>query len=114
MLQKLLFDLPNMKVVVRSGRNVNKTAYNYRVSYKHMESHMLGRKNTDELLEMFELAKLYSQPLASPYKYVCDWFRKQFPDYKDPITSVGITELEQKIVDLPDPNDYTKKESLTA
>ena len=38
--------------------------------------------NADELLEVFKTVQSLSQACASPYKYVCDWFKAQFPNYK--------------------------------
>ena len=47
-----------------------------------MEKHIRANDNADELLDVFETVKALSAPLASPYKYVSDWFKIQFPDYK--------------------------------
>ena len=37
------------------------------------------------LLVAFEMAKIKSKVVASPYAYVVDWFRAQFPNYKDAV-----------------------------
>ena len=40
-------------------------------------------QNTDKLLAQFEVVKECSKQQPSPYKFVLDWFKKQFPKYKE-------------------------------
>ena len=47
-----------------------------------MEKHIRAYDNAAELLDVFETVKALSLATASPYKYVCDWFKIQFPNYK--------------------------------
>ena len=108
LLQNLKADFPMMKVIIKSGRKVDKAVYNKRLSYKNIEEHIKAYGNS-ELLERFELAIQLSKPLASPYKYVCDWFNAQFPDYRDTVTSIEKVYGEVELVDLPDLNNYEKK-----
>lgn len=71
-----------MTEVIVSGRECDKTKTNTRLTYENMEKHIRAYDNADELLEVFETVKALSQACASPYKYVCDWFKAQFPNYK--------------------------------
>lgn len=97
-----------MVTVVKSGRKVDYSMYNKRLSYKNIEEHIKAYGNND-LLERFESVKELSKPLASPYKYVCDWFNAQFPDYDNAISSVKNVYSDIELVDLPDIDDYDKK-----
>lgn len=49
---------------------------------------------------------LLTPEAASPYKYVRDWFEKQFPDYRDVNASLSKCDYAVKLVKLPDTNDY--------
>ena len=78
----ILADFPNLKVIRKAGRTVTTTRPNKRLTYENMESHIKAYENADTLMDTFETVKTLSAPLASPYKYVSDWFKIQFPDYK--------------------------------
>ncbi len=108
LLQNIKADFPMMTTIVKSGRKVDKAVYNKRLSYKNIEEHIKAYGNT-ELLERFELAIQLSKPLASPYKYVCDWFNAQFPDYRNTVASLEKVYGEVELVDLPELNNYEKK-----
>ena len=82
LLKNIRSDFPGMKEVVVSGRVQTTAKANHRLTYENMEKHIRVYENADELLEVFETVKAASVALASPYKYVCDWFKAQFPDYK--------------------------------
>ena len=49
-----------------------------------------------------------SKPLASPYKYVCDWFEAQFPDFRD---CPDLKNAEANVVDAPDTGNYELKQA---
>ena len=40
-------------------------------------------QNADELLAQFKVVKECSKQQPSPYKFVLDWFKAQFPKYKE-------------------------------
>ena len=40
-------------------------------------------QNADELLAQFKVVQECSKQQPSPYKFVLDWFKKQFPKYKE-------------------------------
>lgn len=82
LLKNIRSDFPGMKEVVVSGRVQTTAKANHRLTYEHMKQHIEVYENAEELLGVFETVKAASVALASPYKYVCDWFKAQFPDYK--------------------------------
>ena len=102
-------DFPGMAEVVISGREQLSAKTNHRLTYENMEKYIRVHENADELLEVFATVKAASAPLASPYKYVCDWFKAQFPNYKKsvvfkdgsltvaPIKAPEIIEYKQKL-----------------
>ena len=73
-----------------------------------MESHIKAYENADSLMDTFETVKTLSAPLASPYKYVSDWFKAQFPDYKNAVVfnDGKLTVVPQK---APDTKEYKQK-----
>ena len=54
-----------------------------------------------------------SAPLASPYKYVCDWFKAQFPDYKE-IPTFETNNIVIPLVSEPNTDNYKQKEQKEA
>lgn len=101
-------DFPGMKEVVVSGRECDKAKPNHRLTYKHMEEYIEVYENADELKDVFDTVKATSIVLANPYKYVSDWFKAQFPDYKK-----GIVFSDGKLtlapVKKPDIIEYKQK-----
>ena len=85
LLKDIRTDFPGMKEVIVSGRECDKAKPNHRLTYENMEKHIRVYENAEELLEVFETVKAASVALASPYKYVADWFKAQFPNYKNAV-----------------------------
>ena len=104
----ILADFPDLKVIRKAGRTVTSTRPNKRLTYENMESHIKAYENADSLMDTFETVKTLSAPLASPYKYVCDWFKAQFPDYKKAVmlNDGKLTVVPQK---APDIQEYKQK-----
>ena len=75
-------DFPGMAEVVMSGREQKSPRPNTRLTYENMEKFIEVQEDSETLLEVFETVKAASQASKSPYKYVCDWFKAQFPDYQ--------------------------------
>ena len=101
-------DFPGMAEVVVSGRDKKTPHPNTRLTYENMEIHINAYENANDLLEVFETVKALSKVCTSPYKYVCDWFEAQFPDYK----SVPIFhDNKLTVLPLPAPSvkEYKKK-----
>lgn len=107
LVKEILKDFPSLTVVVKAGRDVKTTNKNKRLTYENMEKHISCYPNAEELLVAFEMAKIKSKVVASPYAYVVDWFRAQFPNYKD--GKACVTASTAEIVPLPDVEDYKKK-----
>ena len=78
----ILTDFPNLKVIVKAGREITTTRPTKRLTYDNMETYMSSFENADDLLDRFAIVQKRSKALASPYKYVRDWFQAQFPAYK--------------------------------
>ena len=108
-IRNIRHDFPGMIEVIVSGRECDKTKPNSRLTYENMEKHIRAYDNADELLEVFETVKGLSQACASPYKYVADWFKAQFPDYNKavvfdkgtlsvaPVKAPAVIEYKQKL-----------------
>ena len=106
--KEIMTDFPQLQLIVKSGRVQTKPRYNKSFSYANMEKFISTFDNADELEQRFKLVQEKSKILASPYKYVCDWFKAQFPDYKEiPDT---LTKRERTIASAaPDVAKYPKK-----
>ena len=85
LMKKIRTDFPGMKELIVSGREQTKARANSRLTYENMETYIGVYENAEELLEVFTTVKAASTALANPYKYVSDWFKAQFPDYKKPL-----------------------------
>jgi hypothetical protein len=101
-------DFPGMKEVIVSGRVQTTAKANHRLTYKNMEKHIMVYENADELLEVFATVKAASVAVASPYKYVADWFKAQFPNYKDAVV-FNDGKLTVAPVKKPDIIEYKQK-----
>jgi len=112
LLKAIKEDFPAITLVVEAGRKVTTTQKNKRLTYENMLRHMNSYKNADELVEMFEIVKELSMPLASPYKYVCDWFNTQFPNYKNCMLSLEATGNMLPVASAPNLANYAKKETI--
>ncbi len=101
-------DFPGMTEVIVSGREQTTTQTNTRLTYENMEKHIRAYDNAEDLLDVFETVKALSQATASPYKYVCDWFKLQFPNYKKaPVFKDG--KLTVAPVEAPKVIEYKQK-----
>ena len=109
LVKQILNDFPSLTVVVKAGREVKTTRPNKRLTYENMEKHIWCYPNAEELLVAFEMAKIKSKVVASPYAYVVDWFRAQFPNYKD--GKACVTASTAEIVPPPDTSTYKQKEN---
>ena len=109
LMKQIRADFPGMTEVIVSGRVQTSAKANHRLTYGNMEKYIRVYENADELLEVFKTVKAASVALACPYKYVADWFKAQFPNYKDavvfndgklavvPVKTPDIVEYKQKL-----------------
>ena len=81
--KQLRADFPSMTIIRKTRRTSKKARPNKNLTYKHMEQYMSVFKNADELLAQFDAVKRCSLGQSNPYMYVLDWFKKQFPKYKE-------------------------------
>ncbi|OUO33235.1 hypothetical protein [Flavonifractor sp. An306] len=80
---QLRADFPSLTIIRKTRRASKKARPNKNLTYKHMEQYMSVFKNADELLAQFDAVKRCSLGQSNPYMYVLDWFKKQFPKYKE-------------------------------
>lgn len=111
-MKDILADFPQLKVIVEAGRKITTTRKTKRLKYENMKIYIEQFDNADELKAMFEKVQLMSKPLASPYKYVQDWFKAQFPNYKE-CPKPGKVDQKVAVVDAPDTNNYKAKDEKT-
>lgn len=101
-------DFPGMTEIVVSGREKKSPHPNTRFTYDNMEAHIRAYENADDLLEVFETVKALSKVCSSPYKYVCDWFELQFPNYKT-VPTFKDNKLSITPIPAPSVKEYKKK-----
>lgn len=109
-IRNIRHDFPGMAEIVVSGRERKSAAANTRLTYPNMEAHINAYENADELLEVFKTVKALSKACASPYKYVSDWFKAQFPDYKQSVVFENGT-LKVAPISTPSVIEYKQKAS---
>ena len=109
-MKAILADFPQLKVIVEAGRKITTTRKTKRLTYDNMKTYIEQFDNAEELKAMFEKVQLMSKPLASPYKYVQDWFKAQFPNYKECPTP-GKVNHKVSVVDAPDTSNYKPKDN---
>lgn len=110
LVKKILKDFPTLTVIVKAGREVKTPNKNKRLTYDNMKKHIKAYENAEELLNVFETVQALSQSTASPYKYVCDWFKEQFPDYQKTLTFKD-GELTALPVKAPNVKEYKVKKA---
>ena len=113
LIKRIREDFPGMKEVVVSGRECDKAKPNHRLTYENMETYIRVYENAQELLEVFKSVKAMSKAAVSPYKYVSDWFKMQFPDYKS-IPTYENGKLDAAVIEPPKVEEYTAKLSDAA
>lgn len=83
LLQSVKKDFPNIHISIQKGREQTTPRYNKRLTYANMETYIKCHENSEVILSRFETVKEMSKTMRSPYKYVCDWFFEQFPDFHE-------------------------------
>lgn len=108
--KEILNDFPQLRVIVKAGRTITSTRPTKRLTYENMDSYIGCYENRDELKTAFTIVRQKSKLVASPYKYVRDWFEAQFPDYRNAIDS-GVEQSAVLLVAIPDMTKYKAKET---
>ena len=111
--KEILNDFPQLRVIVKAGRTITSTRPTKRLTYENMDSYIGCYENRDELKTAFTIVRQKSKLVASPYKYVRDWFEAQFPDYRNAIDS-GVEQSAVLLVAIPDMTKYKAKETAAA
>lgn len=106
----ILADFPGLKVICKAGRTITTTRPTKRLTYDNMEIYMGCFENSDVLQRRFDVVKRRSKILASPYKYVRDWFEAQFPDYQES-TVFAEEKPAVVLVPIPDTSLYKQKDN---
>ncbi|MBR6405897.1 MAG: hypothetical protein IKS18_06880 [Lachnospiraceae bacterium] len=101
-------DFPQLKEVVKAGRDVKKPNKNKNLKYDKMRCYIMS--TSKDLLDVFEKVKEVSKVQKNPYKYVVDWFEKQFPDYRRSSMFVVTTDETKKKNVYADNHNTTKNE----
>ncbi len=109
-LKEILEDFPHLSVVVKAGRTITTARPTKRLTYENMATFIDCHENRDELRAVFAVVRQRSKVLASPYKYVRDWFEAQFPNYRS-YTSSDQTQEQVVMVAIPDVVQYKMKEN---
>ena len=73
--------LPDLKISYKT--HIGKPHPYKGLTNKRMESYIKLHENADELMETFEAVKAIAETQMNPHNFVCKWFLKQFPDYKE-------------------------------
>ena len=81
LLKNIRNDFPGMAEVVVSGREQTAPRHNHRLTYTNMEQYIGACSDSKALMAEFTTVKAQSKASASPYKYVCNWFTTNFPNY---------------------------------
>ena len=108
--KEILADFPHLKVVVKAGRTITTTRPTKRLTYENMEAYIDCYENRDELRTSFAIVRQKSKLVASPYKYVRDWFEAQFPNYRNAIDS-DQQNAAVLVVAIPDVTKYKIKDA---
>ena len=74
---------PNAKMEIRTvKKNTQSDKYCKNLTYKNMREH-IETYNDEELMKEFERVLVRSKVQVNPYKYVVNWFKATFPNYKE-------------------------------
>ena len=87
--------IPDLKISYRTHSGV---PHPYRgLTNKRMETYIKEHKNADDLMVAFKAVKKIAEAQMNPHNYVCKWFLRQFPDYRE----IPKIDKDGKIVAVP-------------
>lgn len=93
---------PDLKIAYYTRKSSSSKPYGG-LTYKKMEDYIRLYENANELLKMFCLIKAISQIQKNKFKYVYNWFIRQFPDY-DKMPEIINGKLYTPLIDVPEVN----------
>lgn len=80
---KLRKDFPDYSFVTKSGRTQKTPKSGRRLTYENMKKYIRSLPDSKKGIERFENVVEQSKAAKSPYKFVADWFKVEYPHYKD-------------------------------
>lgn len=80
--KRALEDFPNLTVITKAGREITTPRKTNRLTYANMRAYISVQESGEAYLRVLDRVITESKVSKSPYKYVRDWFEKQFPDYR--------------------------------
>lgn len=93
-----------VKLVVDSKRK--RTNENKNLTFENMVIYMNNQKNSSDYLKAFEKVKQCSRVQTNPTKYILDWFKATFPNYKETLKVIvdekNANEEKDNVVEMAD------------
>lgn len=91
------FRMENMGISIQK-KSINAERSHTGIKYSDMERYMGLCRNADKYIKTYQTIRTLSKGQPSPYKYVRNWFDKQFPHYSEQ----PIIDNEGFVVENPD------------
>ena len=101
-------EYPDFTVISASAREKKSARPDKGLSFEKMEAYISTYQNSEELLKIFKIVKARARATASSKKYVTDWFKAQFPNYKSAIVT-DPSKLIVMPIAIPDTANYKPK-----
>ena len=91
-----------IQLVVDSKKK--RTNENKNLTYENMVLYMGTLENKEAYLKTFEIVKIHSKLQPNPSKFVLDWFKATFPNYKEAMKVIvdEKKEIENNLVEMAD------------
>ena len=93
-----------VKLVVDSKRK--RTNENKNLTFENMVIYMNNQNNSSDYLKAFEKVKQCSRVQTNPTKYILDWFKATFPNYKETlkvsVDEKNANEEKDNVVEMAD------------
>lgn len=102
---------PDLRIAYRT-RKPSRSANAYKgMTYKKMEDYIKLYENANEILSAFRLVKAASKIQRNKYKFVYDWFLKQFPNYEE-MPEIRNGKLYAEVVKIPEVEENQEENAL--
>lgn len=93
-----------VQLVVESKKK--RTNENKNLTFENMVIYMNNQKNSSDYLKAFEKVKQCSRVQTNPTKYILDWFKATFPNYKETLKVIvdekNANEEKDNVVEMAD------------
>ena len=74
--------IPDLKISYRTHYSRKPNSYKG-LTFKRMEDYIKLHENADELMVAFEAVKAIARTQGNPHNFICKWFLRQFPSFKE-------------------------------